>query len=81
MLARVAGLNKKKFLLPHFIYRNGAATPKQLWTAFESVLSANGFDLGANVTVTEFMKSWTEQAGYPLLTVTRENNSLVVVQV
>lgn len=57
------------------------ATPEDLWTAFENVLFEAEYELGSNLTVTEFMESWTEQSGYPLIQVKRENDMFVVTQV
>lgn len=33
------------------------------------------------MTVTEFMRSWTEQPGYPLVEIVRDNATFVVTQV
>lgn len=63
------------------LFRFEAATPEELWTAFENTLYDAEFDLGENVTVTEFMRSWTEQAGYPLVEVVKENDTFVITQV
>jgi len=63
------------------LFRFKAATPEELWTAFENALYDAEFDLGDNVTVTEFMRSWTEQAGYPLVEVVKENDTFVITQV
>lgn len=61
--------------------RFNAATPEKLWNAFENVLYDAQFDFGGNVTVTEFMRSWTEQPGYPLVEIVRDNVTFVVTQV
>lgn len=61
--------------------RYTAATPEQLWIALENVLYDNEFDLGDNLTITQYMKSWTEQAGYPLVTIVKENNTFIITQV
>lgn len=63
------------------MYRYLAATPEDLWMAFETVLYDEEFDLDDSITITQFMKSWTEQAGYPLVYIMKENNSLVISQV
>lgn len=63
------------------LFRFNAATPEELWTAFENVLYDAEFDLGENVTITEFMRSWTEQAGYPLVEVAKENDTFIITQV
>jgi len=58
-----------------------AATPENLWNAFENVLYEEEFDLGTDVTVTEYMRSWTEQPGYPLVEIARDNDTFVITQV
>lgn len=63
------------------LFRFKAATPEELWDAIENVLYDAEYDLGGNVTVTEFMRSWTEQAGYPLVEVVKENDAFVITQV
>lgn len=63
------------------LLRFQAATPKQLWEAFEDVLYDNEFYLGDDLTITQFMKSWTEQPGYPLVKIVKENNTFVISQV
>jgi len=62
-------------------FRYTAVTPEQLWIALENVLYDNEFDLGDNLTITQYMKSWTEQAGYPLVTIVKENNTFIITQV
>ncbi|XP_022172013.1 aminopeptidase N-like [Myzus persicae] len=57
-----------------------AATPDDLWNAFENALYDVGFDLGEKLTVTEFMRSWTEQAGYPLVEIVKKNDTFVITQ-
>lgn len=61
--------------------RYNAATPEELWNAFENVLYDADFELDENVSVTEFMKSWTEQTGYPLINVMKVNDTFVISQV
>lgn len=63
------------------VFRYNAVTPEQLWIAFENVLYNADFELDENVSVTEFMKSWTEQAGYPLVTVIKVNDTFIISQV
>lgn len=60
--------------------RYNVATPNELWIAFENILIDNNFEL-EDISVTEYMKSWTEQPGYPLVTVVRMNNTFVITQV
>lgn len=63
------------------LFRFKAATPEDLWNAFESVLYEARFDLAENVSVTQFMRSWTEQAGYPLVEIAKDNDTFVITQV
>lgn len=60
--------------------------PKHLWDAFDNVLFEKEYKsgiLGDKITVGEFMRSWTDQAGYPVIHVETNNsdNSLIVTQV
>lgn len=65
-----------------FRVRYGTAEPDQLFEAFELTLAKYQLDFGhGQVTVTEFMKHWTEQAGYPAINVTKVNGSFIVKQV
>lgn len=63
------------------VNRYKAATPEELWIAFENVLYDREFELGENITVTQYMRTWTEQAGYPLVKIVKKNDSFVVTQV
>lgn len=64
-----------------FYIRYNAVTPNELWIAFENVLIDNDFKLDEDISVTQYMKSWTEQAGYPLVTIARVNNTFIITQV
>lgn len=60
--------------------------PKHLWNAFDNVLFEEEYKsgiLGDKITVEEFMRSWTDQAGYPVIHVETNNSDgrLVVTQV
>lgn len=60
--------------------------PKNLWDAFDNVLVEAEYKsgiLGDKITVGEFMRSWTDQAGYPVIYVetNTSDKSLVVTQV
>lgn len=61
--------------------RYRAATPEDLWAALENVLYDAEFELDDSLTITEFMKSWTEQAGYPLVYIVKVNNTFYISQV
>lgn len=63
------------------VSRYKATTPEELWIAFENVLYDKEFDIGDNFTVTQFMRTWTEQAGYPLVKIVKENNAFIITQV
>lgn len=56
-------------------------TPNKLWAALESAVRDENFVMGDNVTVTQFMKHWVEQAGYPWLKVKKINGTFIVTQV
>ncbi len=49
----------------------GLATPKLLWDRIEEVMSQEGISLGENIDLAQIMTHWTEQSGYPLITITR----------
>lgn len=70
-----------------FIYcRYKSAEPKNLWDSFDTVVlqSEEQFGiLGNTISVEEFMNSWMNQAGYPVIYVETNNNDncLIVTQV
>jgi aminopeptidase N len=55
--------------------------PGELFAAFEHTVVEYQYDLGQNVTVTGFMKQWTEQAGHPMIDVVKVNDTFVITQV
>lgn len=56
--------------------------PDQLFAAFEETVAEYKFDFGhGDVTVTDFMRHWTEQAGYPVIGVAKVDGSFVLTQV
>lgn len=55
--------------------------PDVLFAAFQSVIAERAFDFGRDFTVADFMKTWTEQAGYPVITVRKVNDKFAVAQV
>lgn len=61
--------------------RHKSVESDELFEAFNNTLSEQQYDLGQNVTVTGFMKQWTQQAGYPMIDVARINDSFVITQV
>lgn len=58
-----------------------SVVPDVLFAAFEYTISEYKFDFGQGVTVTNFMKQWTEQAGYPMINVSKVNDEFIVTQV
>lgn len=68
-----------------FNFRYKAAEPKNLWNSFDSVIFDANYKsgiLGNTITVEEYMRSWTDQAGYPVINVDSGNsNYLIVTQV
>lgn len=68
-----------------FNFRYKAAEPKNLWNSFDSVIFDMTYKAGIlsnSITVEEYMKSWTDQAGYPVINVDSGNpNYLIVTQV
>lgn len=60
-------------------------TPSDLWNATEKQIHQDKIKLNlpASVTITSVMESWTNQAGYPLVTVSRERktNNVIIEQV
>lgn len=65
-------------------YQYKAAEPKNLWNSFDSVIFDANYKsgiLGNTITVEEFMRSWTDQAGYPVINVVTTNpNYLIITQ-
>lgn len=51
---------------------------ERLFGAFEFTLADFRYDFG-DVSVTDFMKQWTEQAGYPVINVTRDDHGAFIV--
>jgi len=46
------------------------AGPKDLWETFDYVLYDADYNIDDDVTIYKYMDSWTNQPGYPLITVT-----------
>jgi len=55
--------------------------PDVLFAAFEYTISEYQFNFGQDFTVTDFMKQWTEQSGYPMINVVKVNDEFIVTQV
>jgi len=75
---------KIKWLI-FFNFRYKAVEPKNLWNSFDSVIYDANYKsgiLGNTITVEEFMRSWTDQAGYPVINIdTTSPNYIVISQV
>lgn len=63
------------------LLRYESVNPDVLFAAFENTISEYQYDFGKNITVTDFMKQWTEQAGYPMVSVIKINDVFVITQV
>ncbi len=64
------------FFFLNFRYETGGtATPENLWDAFDEQLDFEERSLPDNLTIASVMKGWTDQSGYPLITVTRRSNA------
>jgi len=59
--------------LQHYLktYEYGCASSHHLWESFETV---------SHQPISEMMKNWIEQAGFPMITVNRRGNQLVLTQ-
>ncbi|MGD9358048.1 MAG: M1 family metallopeptidase [Desulfobacterales bacterium] len=68
----IGGDNFKKGL-QHYLktYEYGCASSHHLWESFETV---------SHQPISKMMKNWIEQAGFPLITVNRQGNQLVLTQ-
>lgn len=66
-------------------FRYKSVEPKNLWDSFDNVIADNEYKLGIlgdQITVGEFMNTWTDQAGYPVINVQKNNDdSLSITQV
>ncbi|XP_025419873.1 aminopeptidase N-like, partial [Sipha flava] len=57
--------------------------PKHLWNSFDNVIFEASYKsglLGDKVTIEDYMNSWTNQAGYPVIYVETINDNLVITQ-
>lgn len=59
-------------------YRYMEAEPIDLWQKFDYVLYDANYVIEDGVTVVGYMDSWTEQPGYPVITVRSTSNGSVV---
>ncbi|KAL5242092.1 hypothetical protein ACI65C_009502 [Semiaphis heraclei] len=63
-------------------YKYKAVEPKNLWNSFDSVIYDANYKsgiLGNTITVEEFMRSWTDQAGYPVINIDTTNPNYIVI--
>lgn len=70
----------------NIFFRYKSVEPKHLWNSFDTVIDEANYEsglLGNSLKVEEFMNSWTNQAGYPMIYVETSNDSddLVIIQV
>lgn len=63
------------------MFRHSTASPSDLWAVFENYYFDNGFKLQEHVSFTDFALTWTDQSGYPVVNVVRNNSTLHVNQV
>lgn len=61
--------------------RYKSVEPDSLFDAFEMTVSEYQYEFGSTFTITDFMKKWTEQAGYPMINVVKVNDSFILTQV
>lgn len=54
--------------------RYGVASSFDLWAVFENYYFDTGFQLQEGVEFTDFVTSWTDQVGFPLINVIYENS-------
>lgn len=73
----------KKYKICNFFSRYEVSTPELLYSAFDNILADKGYELENDLSVTEFMKNWTTQSGYPCLTIMKNetSNEFVLIQV
>lgn len=64
--------------LVHYCYRYMEAEPIDLWQAFDYMLYDANYVIEDGVTIVNYMNSWTEQPGYPVITVSSTSNGSVV---
>lgn len=67
-------------------FRYKSVEPKNLWDSFDNVVYDNEYKLGLlgnKITVGEFMTSWTDQIGYPVIYIDTSsgNGNLIISQV
>jgi len=70
------------FTIPQIVsFRYGAVTPSNLWAVYENYYFDIEYKLSDNVPFTNFIQSWTDQSGYPVVNVTRNQNTYIITQV
>lgn len=63
------------------LFRNSAVTPSNLWAVYENYYFEINYKLSENVPFTNFIQSWTDQSGYPVVNVTKNQNTFIITQV
>lgn len=61
--------------------RYNAVSPSQLWAEFENYYFDTGFRFQEDVSFTNFIVSWTDQSGYPVINVSKKNSMFTITQV
>jgi len=56
-------------------------TSNDLWAVYENYYFEVDYALKENVPFTNFIESWTNQAGYPVVTVTKNQNTYTLTYV
>jgi len=70
------------FTIPQIVpFRNGAVTPSNLWAVYENYYFETQYKLADDVQFTDFIQSWTDQSGYPVINVTRNQKTYTITQV
>lgn len=64
-----------------YFFRYGIVSPDMLWSSYENYYFDNKFKLKDNVSFTNFVLTWTDQSGYPIVNVTKNNNVYTITQV
>ncbi|XP_076648371.1 putative aminopeptidase-2 isoform X2 [Halictus rubicundus] len=61
-------------------HQYNSTTPKDLWQAFDEVIEETKAFGDMEVSMTEIMDSWTNEAGFPVVQATRMNGTVLLTQ-
>lgn len=66
-----------------FFSRIGVAKPNDLFASFDKTLNDHKYKINDGLSVRDFMTTWTEQPGYPVLYVKKDktSNTFILTQV